>query len=188
MQLYSLKWVAAWTEACEPAISDSMKDRRTIDYDLRYGGTLYIAVSDQLNLWAGEHDRSYLFKLGRTAGFSDRAQSLNADWRLAYGNSPCLGFRDWRLLGSWSFYDKEDPRSYERSIASGFERILERFDYREVRGDTHAGNGETEIFRFHPDASADLLGMPKLGGEVGIIVAQMIEVIAAEMKAHRSVR
>jgi len=163
-----------------------MDDRSILDFDRQFAGQVYVAISDGLTRWASTNDRLHLFKLGSSTRLAyERAASLNADWTLGFNTKPCLGFDDWRTIGGWSLYDNEMPRQFENRIRKSFAKILDPFNFREVHGATHAGNGETELFRIRPSLLAGLPGLFELhkpAGRAGRIAESMIETLLADVR------
>lgn len=167
-------------------IGMGMDDRRILDFNRRLAGEIYLAVSDGLTAWAEANDRLYLFKIGSSKDARQRLDDLNGDpWR-GRASQPCLGFRDWRLLGTWWIYDDESRIGIEGYIRRRFAKFLDYLDFRQVHGTTHAGNGETEIFRLKLELLPALPGMfetYKLKGMVGRMATDMIDLLVEDI--HR---
>jgi len=161
-----------------------MDDRRAIDFDRSLAGEVYLAVSDGLTAWAQAHDRLHPFKIGSSKDARKRLDHLNAGPWLSRAAEPCLGFRDWRLLGSWSVYDRESPVALEGYIRRRFAKFLGYLYFREVHGATHAGNGETEILRLRLElipVFPKLFEKHGLKGMVGGIAADMIDLLVKDI-------
>jgi hypothetical protein len=115
---------------------------------------VYVAVSPRLQTWARDNRQHYLFKVGYCRASFDREDYLNGrrarrgEWRNV---DPCLGFGDWEIVPSLSFFSLPRARTVERQVKACLRRAFESFDPALLIGDRVPANGETEIFRIRPD-------------------------------------
>ncbi|WBX82380.1 hypothetical protein [Sphingosinicella microcystinivorans] len=155
------------------------------------GGFVYVAMSDRLTEWALANDRLHLFKIGYSAGWSDRLAYLNgvAPWPKRV--RPCLNCTDWRFVGQWSFPALGTTKSTEKWLKKIFDRVFESFDRDELVKDFPAGNGETEIYRLRLRTLPRLPELFQTHGIKGPIAdkaLRVIETAVVEISRQRSER
>lgn len=134
------------TDPCDGA--DGMDFDFNWDVEPFSGVYIYVAMSDDLQEWAFDHDRLHLLKIGYSKDPEDRLTYLNGQ-RLRGGKPvrPCLNIMDWRIVGKWPVPHYGSAKRTEKRLKDLFAKVFEPFDRLEIVNGYKAGNGETEIYR-----------------------------------------